>query len=300
MDDDHLRLGSFNPFARAGSHERPYRYLLLDVFSDVPLAGNQLAVLPDGTGLSDRQMQAIAREFNLSETVFLLPTDDDADALARIFTPRAELPFAGHPILGSAAVVGWALERETVRLLTGVGQVPVDIGTDRAWRAFGRMQQPIPSWQRFPDSEALLSALGVEGSGLPVEVYENGPRHVFIELASENAVAAVRPDAGALAAFGEIGVSCFAGHGQRWKTRMFAPGMGISEDPATGSAAGPLALHLARHGRVPFGEEIQIRQGQEIDRPSLLLARVVGSPERIQQIEVGGSVVLVGAGTLQI
>jgi trans-2,3-dihydro-3-hydroxyanthranilate isomerase len=245
-------------------------------------------------------MQAIAREFNLSETVFLLPTDDDGDALARIFTPRAELPFAGHPILGSAAVVGWALEREKVRLLTGVGQVPVEIKTDRAWSAFGRMQQPIPSWQRFPDFEALLSAVGVEGSGLPVEVYENGPRHVFIELSDEDAVAAVSPEAGALAAFGELGVSCFAGHGQRWKTRMFAPGMGIAEDPATGSAAGPLALHLARHGRVPFGEEIQIQQGHEIDRPSLLFARVVGSSQRVEQIEVGGSVVLIGTGTLRI
>ena len=113
---------------------------------------------------------------------------------------------------------------------------------------------------------------------MPVEVYVNGPRHVYVELAGKDAVAALSPDLRALAALGEFGVSCFAGSGAQWRTRMFAPALGVPEDPATGSAAGPLAVHLARHGRIAFGEEIEIRQGVELARPSLLRARAAGSP----------------------
>jgi trans-2,3-dihydro-3-hydroxyanthranilate isomerase len=166
--------------------------------------------------------------------------------------------------------------------------------------ASARMQQPIPTWEPFEESEQLLRALGVAASGLPVEIYTNGPRHVFVELDSEPAVAALSPDGGALQRLGAIGVSCFAGAGTRWKTRMFAPGLGVLEDPATGSAAGPLALHLARHGRIRFGEEIEISQGEELRRPSRLLARALGSPERVERIEVAGSAVLVGCGAIRV
>jgi trans-2,3-dihydro-3-hydroxyanthranilate isomerase len=119
---------------------------------------------------------------------------------------------------------------------------------------------------------------------------------VFVELASVAAVSALGPDTVALGALGAIGVSCFAGAGRRWRTRVFAPGLGVQEDPATGSAAGPLALHLARHGRIGFGEEVEIAQGDEIGRPSLLYAFAGGSAERVTSVEVGGSAVIVGAG----
>ena len=142
----------------------------------------------------------------------------------------------------------------------------------------------------------MLEALGIESSGLPVEVYCNGPSHVYVELSSPEAVAKLDPDITALGKLGELGFSCFAGARGRYKTRMFAPGLGVAEDPATGSAAGPLVVHLARHGRVGFGEEIEIEQGAEILRPSLLRARASGTAERLERVEVGGSAVIVAAG----
>src|SRR5205807_880809 len=123
-----------------------------------------------------------------------------------------------------------------------------------------------------PRESELLRALGIAGSRLPIEVYENGPRHVYVALESEQAVAALAPDLRALADQGGLCVSCFAGSNRRYKTRMFAPALGVNEDPATGSAAGPLAWHLARHAQIAFGEEIEIRQGAEIGRPSQLYA----------------------------
>ena len=134
---------------------------------------------------------------------------------------------------------------------------------------FGRMEQPLPSVRLYEAEAELLSALRVERSELPVELYDNGVEHVYVCLGSEDEVARLRPDLSRLTDLPDVlGVNCFAGSGKRWKTRMFAPGSGVAEDPATGSAAGPLALHLARHGRIAFGEEIEISQGVEVGRPS--------------------------------
>jgi trans-2,3-dihydro-3-hydroxyanthranilate isomerase len=271
-------------------------YVLLDVFTKRPLEGNQLAVFIDGRSLSPERMQRLAREMNLSETVFVLPAERDGDVRIRIFTPLSELSFAGHPVLGTAFVVGTALGADRVRLETGLAPVPVDLEREGERIVFGRMQQAIPSWRSYEREGELLAALGVERSGLPVEAYENGPLHVYVELESEEAVAALRPDMAALAELGEVGANCFAGSGRSWKTRMFAPADGVPEDPATGSAAGPLALHLSRHGRIGFGEEIEIRQGEELGRPSVLIARADGGPERVDRIEVGGAATIVARG----
>ena len=283
-----------------------HRYVLLDVFTDTPLQGNPLAVFIDAVELSSRDMQRLARELNLSETVFVLAPCKGGDARIRIFTPAVELPFAGHPVLGAAIVVGETLARETVvretlvgetvTLETAAGLVPVRLQRARGQLSGGWMRQPLPAWSSYEHEPELLRALGVKRSVLPVEAYVNGPRHVYVELGSEDAVAALRPDLRAVAELGDVCASCFAGSGDRWKTRMFAPGLGVPEDPATGSAAGPLAVHLARYGRIAFGEEIEIHQGAEIGRPSLLQARVSGSREQIEHVEVGGSVVIVARG----
>jgi len=286
--------------APCGDGSTPRRYIVADVFTDTPLQGNQLAVFTDGRGLRAGQMQRAARELNLSETVFFLPPCRDGDLRIRIFTPASELPFAGHPVLGSAFLAGELLGTSAVRLETGAGVVPVELRRKGEQIVCGRMEQPIPDWTPYEHPDRLLAALGVAGSGLPVEAYQNGPRHVFVALDGEAAVAALRPDLGALAGLGDIGVSCFAGGGARWKTRMFAPGLGVAEDPATGSAAGPLAIHLARHGRTGFGEEIEIRQGAEIGRPSVLYARVDGSPQRIERVLVGGAAVVVARGEYRL
>jgi trans-2,3-dihydro-3-hydroxyanthranilate isomerase len=167
---------------------------------------------------------------------------------------------------------------------------------------FGRMQQPLPSISPFEREAELLAALGLAASELPVELYDNGMRNVYVALGSEAEVAALRPDLGRLAELAGpvLGVNCFAGSGAKWKTRMFAPGGGVAEDPATGSAAGPLALHLARHGRIEFGQEIEVTQGVEIDRPSKLFARVDGSVDAVERVEVGGSAVVVARGEFRL
>lgn len=286
--------------APSGDGSTPRRYVIADVFTETPLQGNQLAVFTDGRGLPGEQMQRAARELNLSETVFFLPPERDGDLRIRIFTPGRELPFAGHPVLGSAFLAGELLQAAEVRLETGAGVVPVVLRRQGEQIVSGQMEQPVPDWAPYEHPERLLAALGVTGSGLPVEAYRNGPRHVFVALGDEAAVAALRPDLGALADLGEICVSCFAGAGSRWKTRMFAPGLGVPEDPATGSAAGPLAIHLARHGRTGFGDEIEIRQGAEIGRPSVLFARVDGSAQRVERVLVGGSAVVVARGEYRL
>jgi len=245
-------------------------------------------------------MQKTARELNLSETVFVLPAEVDGHVRIRIFTPTNELPFAGHPVLGSAFILGDLLAERVVRLETGAGVVPVELERDGGRIVFGRMKQPIPKWQPYDRPNDILRALGIERSGLPIEAYRNGPLHVYVELRSEDEVAALRPDLGALSELTDVGANCFAGSGRRWKTRMFAPALGVAEDPATGSAAGPLAVHLARHGRIRFGEEIEIRQGAEVGRPSILYARADGSSERVESVVVGGSAVVVGRGEYRL
>ncbi len=274
------------------------RYVVADVFTDTPLTGNQLAVFTDGRDLDTETMQTLAREMNLSETVFVLPPENGGHARIRIFTPKSELPFAGHPVLGSAFVLAAPLQLSEIRLETGSGIVPVGLEREGARIIFGRMHQPVPPWEPFSEAEELQEILGVR-SRLPVELYRLGPGHVYLELESEEQVAALRPDFGALERY-DAGVNCFAGSGTQWKNRMFAPSSGVAEDPATGSAAGPLAIHLARHGRIAFGDEIEISQGVELDRPSKLYARVEGSAEKIELVEVGGSAVVVARGEFKL
>jgi len=278
---------------------RTLRYVVADVFTDTPLAGNPVAVFTDARELETEEMHRLAREMNLSESVFVLPKEGDGHARIRIFTPNVELPFAGHPTLGAAFVLGQPMQLDVIRLETLAGTVPIALEREGDRIVFGRMEQPVPSWKPFAEVEALLGALSVERSELPVEEYDNGVLHVYVGLGSEDEVAALRPNLRGVGLPAALGTNCFAGSGSRWKTRMFGLG-GIDEDPATGSAAGPLAVHLARHGRIAWGEEIEISQGTEIERPSTLYARAEGSADRIERVEVGGSAVVVARGEFRL
>jgi trans-2,3-dihydro-3-hydroxyanthranilate isomerase len=276
-----------------------FRYVVCDVFTDVPLAGNQLAVFTDAREIPEAQLQRLAKELNLSETTFVYPPEADGHVRMRIFTPVAELPFAGHPTLGTAFVLAAPLQLQEIRIETGKGTVTVALEREGARIVFGRMGQPLPTVAPFEQDGELLAALGVE-SQLPVELYDNGVPHVFVACGSEDEVVALTPDLQRLAALGAYGVNCFAGAGSRWKTRMFGPALGVAEDPATGSAAGPLAYHLVRHGRIGLGDEIEIVQGVEIGRPSTLYARVDGTADAVERIEVGGSAVVVARGEFRL
>jgi trans-2,3-dihydro-3-hydroxyanthranilate isomerase len=292
------RLSRYDPLAGAAG---TLRYLLLDVFAERILEGNQLAVFTDPGELDGETMQALARELRLSESVFLLPAHAGGQARVRIFTPDAELPFAGHPVLGAGAVLGAALERPTVVLETGAGPVTVELQDgSSALDVAASMRQPIPTWELVAEPAPLLAALGLESSLEPVERYSNGPSHILVAASSREQVAGLEPDMRALAALaGPAGVSCFAGESGDFKTRMFAPGVGVPEDPATGSAAGPLAVHLVRYGRADYGEQLEIRQGAELSRPSLLLASAHGRGGNFDRVEVGGRVLTVGSGELR-
>jgi len=277
-----------------------FRYVICDVFTDAPLAGNPLAVFTDARLIPEKLLQPIAREMNLSETVFVYPAAKGGHARIRIFTPFNELPFAGHPVLGSAFVLAAPLQLPTIVLETGIGLVPIVLERDGPRITFGRMTQPLPTVSAEPAAAAIVAALGGVKPVLPVERYVNGPTHVLVTVGSTDDVAKLTPDFGALANATSAGVSCFAGSGRHYKTRMFAPGHGINEDPATGSAAGPLACHLVRHGRLAPGDEIEISQGVEIGRPSTLFARASGMRERIESVEVGGCAVTVARGEFRL
>ena len=303
MSDEFDRLAASLAEDVAGipSAEGELAYVLLDVFTDTPLEGNQLAVFADGRGLDPARMQRLAREMNLSETVFVLPPEEGGDARIRIFTPLSELPFAGHPTLGTAFAVGTALGLAEVRLETGVGIVPGRAGA--RWRA-GRLRADAAG---DPGVGALRArgraaggargrAVGPAGRGLR----ERPPPRLRRARERGGGGGAAPRHGGAGRDRPPIGANCFAGSGTRWKTRMFAPADGVPEDPATGSAAGPLAIHLCRHGRVPFGEEIVIRQGEEVGRPSVLHARAEGSAERVERVEVAGAALIVAGGRFVI
>jgi trans-2,3-dihydro-3-hydroxyanthranilate isomerase len=285
-------------------------FLIADVFTGTPLEGNQLGIFPDGRGLSAELMQQVTRELNFSETVFFLPPGDaGADAHVRIFTPGGELPFAGHPTLGSAWVLGELLGKGTVTLQLGAGLVPVELNRDAAGTiTFGWMSQPLPQLAGpFGRASELIQALGADprADGLPADAYVNGPVNVYVEFADEKTVAGLEPDMQRLARV-PVNLSCFTLTGQGVTTRMFAPALGVAEDPATGSAAGPLAVHLARYGRIAFGAEIEIRQGAQVGRPSVLYARAEGSAgssprdATIDRVLVGGRAVVVAHGRYRL
>ncbi|MEX3555890.1 MAG: PhzF family phenazine biosynthesis protein [Burkholderia gladioli] len=278
----------------------PIDYIVVDAFTRTPLEGNPVAVFLVEDPLPAERMQRIAREMNLSEVVFVMPPMQGGDVHVRIFTPVNELPFAGHPLLGTAVALRHVKAQARFLFETGMGIVPFDVRSDVPGEAFVTMQQPIPTWTRFDQNERLLEALGVEASVLPVEAYRNGPRHVFVTLPDVSTLSDVHPDHRMLAEFEDMSAMCLAPAGDHWRCRMFSPAYGVVEDAATGSAAGPIAIHLARHGLVPWGEPLHLLQGVEIKRPSHMYAIVDGSERVIEALKVSGHGVVVARGRLEV
>ncbi|MEE1782382.1 PhzF family phenazine biosynthesis isomerase [Streptomyces sp. SP17BM10] len=274
-------------------------YIVVDAFSRKPLEGNPVAVFFDAEDLPAERMQQIAKEMNLSECTFVLPAEQGGDARIRIFTPVNELPFAGHPMLGTSVALGRTWKADRLRLETAMGVIPfeLDHGEDSS---SSRMRQPIPTWEPYEHAEELLAALGVTDPLTPVVAYRNGPRHVFVGLESVEALSALRPDHRALTRFPDMAANCFAGSGTAWRTRMFSPAYGVVEDAATGSAAGPLAIHLARFGLAAYGQELEILQGVEMGRPSLMLAHAEGDGDLPRVVHVGGHGAVVARGTIYV
>ncbi len=275
----------------------PHPFVLCDVFAAAPLQGNQLGVFTAAERLPEAALQPLARELNFSETTFVYPpSGDDAHARVRIFTPTQEFPFAGHPLLGTAAVVGEALGLRRVCLETGVG--PLEATLEPHGDAVRvRLAAPLPRPSAYPDPAGLRAALGLPADGGPVAVEDAGMPHAYVELPDAAAISALRPDLQALVPHTHAyGANCFALDGTRVRTRMFAPGDGVPEDPATGSAAVGLAALLVRTGRVASGAALTVEQGAEIGRPSVLHVRAEAVDGEPVAIELAGDVVVVAQG----
>jgi trans-2,3-dihydro-3-hydroxyanthranilate isomerase len=301
---------------------RQLQYRIVDVFTDRMFGGNPLAVFLDGRGVSDTEMQALAREMNLSETTFILPPDDPANNFrVRIFTPGRELPMAGHPTIGTAFV----LAREqmvptgggtvTIRLEEKVGLIPVRIeikdgAPDKIW-----MTQPRPTFGPvFPNAAAVAEMLGIETanirSDLPIEVVSCGMPFLFVpvrDLATMRRLSFNRDlSRRALESLEVSEVFAFAmeveNAGSTVHSRMFAPELGVPEDPATGGASGPLGSYLVRYGVVSAQPKASIvsEQGIEMGRPSFIHIEITQEANEITEVKVGGQTVFVGGGEIEL
>jgi trans-2,3-dihydro-3-hydroxyanthranilate isomerase len=302
---------------------RSYRYLLLDVFTDHLFGGNQLAVFLDGRGLTTETMQAVAREMNFSETTFILPAErSDTDVRMRIFTPGSEMPIAGHPTIGSTfalartGVIAPASERFVFGL--GVGPVPVALTWRHSELSFAWMTQPQPTFfDPIPDRAGAAAALGlpeaaVTGTNLPVQVVSCGVQFVYVPLRTRHDVDSASFNPSAYAALmarapaAVNGVFCFSpepgADGATVYSRMFAPDIGVAEDPATGIASGPLGCYLVRHQVVTSdqaGAMVSL-QGAKMGRPSFIHIAIGVEGSEIHSVKVGGEAVVAGEGTLYI
>jgi trans-2,3-dihydro-3-hydroxyanthranilate isomerase len=303
---------------------RSYRYLHYDVFSARVCAGNQLAVFLDGRGLSDDQMQAIAREMNFSESTFVFPPEEEGtDVRVRIFTPIAELPIAGHPTIGTAFGLAHAgtisAGQAQVVFGLGVGPTPVDLTWNGDALSFAWMTQPLPQFGVELDlAEQAAAALSlppeaVTATLLPVQTVSCGVPYLIIPLKSRADVDAAVVDTVAyaklarLAHLGLEGLYLFTtdtgpNDSATVYTRMFGPGIGIAEDPATGSAAGPLGCYLLVHAVLdpPKAATIMNLQGVHMGRPSLIHTAITGTTTGVTSVRVGGEAVLAGEGSLYL
>ncbi len=287
----------------------------VDVFTDEAFAGNPLAIFPEAEGLTDGQMQRIASEMNLSETTFVTPPEQGGDARVRIFTPATELPFAGHPSVGTACTLvrlGRVPASEpvtTVTLELNVGPTAVDVSVFGGQVRAATVHQGPPAFgEEIPRDEAA-AILGLQPSDLDDEleprVVSTGLSYAIIPLRNTRALAHAWFDINRLAEFERRYASLYpfalTGDEEPYaEARCFAPLEGIVEDPATGSAAGPLAAYLARHKLLLPGAARVVAQGQHARRPSRLTVSVTLEGTRITDVLVGGGVVEVMTGTLEL
>ncbi len=300
-----------------------YRYLHVDVFTDRALEGNQLAVFPEPAGLTADRMQLIAREMAFSETTFIFPAERGGGCRMRIFTPGAELPMAGHPTIGStfalASEGAIAPGRAEFVFELGVGPTPVALEWTGDVLRFAWMTQLRPQFGRtIEDRASVASALGISPRDLdergPAQMVSCGVPFLFVPVTSRTAVDAVSVERRALArscqgaGLEELGVFVFsldrtgATGPEHVYSRMMAPGLGVSEDPATGSASGPLGCYLLRHRMVnsaAAGELLSL-QGVAMRRPSRVHISIDTDGDEIARVRVGGQAVVVGRGQLDI
>ena len=277
----------------------------VDVFTSVPFKGNPVAVVLDGDGLTTEEMQAIANWTNLSETTFVLPaTNPGASYALRIFTPRAELPFAGHPTIGSAHAIleaGIAPSADG-KLIQQCAKGLIAIAAPANWREAGlSFRLPAHAMHPAPDADGLHRALGSAAAFIHAPaIVDVGPRWVIAQYPDEAAVRALTPDLAALAAYDRThattGLTVFAEAGPGAVTvRSFAPADGIAEDPVCGSGNGAVAAYRLEHGAAHTGERYVASQGREVGRDGTVTIRYAENG-----IHVGGRAVTCVTGSIAV
>lgn len=307
------------------TEQRSIKFYQADVFTAEPFGGNPVAVIPDAQGLNDDELQQIAREMNLSETVFVFPpTDQAAVARLRIFTPTQEIPFAGHPVIGTFFLLAELgvipVKQSMTRVMQecNIGLFPVELYAEDGQVERVVMTQPKPEFlgpvEETEDLYKVASALGlskhvIADTKWPIEVVSTGLPVLIVPVRTLTAVRSIRPDATAIMdvcrRFGANGIMVFTTvtvePSATVHTRMFAPSIGILEDPATGSASGALGAYLVQNGVVDVAPttEIIAEQGYAIDRPSRIYIQVDSDDDIIQSVKVGGQCVRVIEGTLK-
>jgi trans-2,3-dihydro-3-hydroxyanthranilate isomerase len=295
-----------------------YEFVQLDVFTRTPLTGNPLAIFTDARGLSDQQMQALAREMNLSETTFILPREPQVEAhegkRVRIFTVEEELPFAGHPTLGTALYLHSTAASREIVLDLNVGKIGVRFGADSNHRSnrvagdvFGEMRQRDPEFGPTLPPDKVASVLGSEeiAAEWPSQIVSTGLPFAIVPIRDSKTLANLKPDlvkAGALLEGTGARFCYFISPEEREgrlevRARMFFYG---GEDPATGSAAGCAVSWLVRHGVAKSDEQIVIYQGVEARRPSEIFVRATRDGEKVTNVRVGGYAAEVLRGTVTL
>ncbi len=299
---------------------RKLRYCLVDVFTNRPFGGNQLAVFTDAQNISSDLMQLLAKELHLSETSFVLPPQNPKhDYHVRIFTPEVELPMAGHPTIGTAFVLAHqqllSPSRTQVLFEEGVGIIPVTLISQADSLQTLSMRQPLPTFgPQFPAREAIAAMLSLDSSTLddtlPLEAVSCGVPFLYIPIKTLAALRSIRFRQDVwehvLRDFEAPHVFTFTFEvetaGSTVHSRMFAPAMGIAEDPATGAASGPLGCYLVRHRRIPLAPRVTIlsEQGFEIGRPSFIHITIEYTSQRITAVFVGGQCHFMGEGYIEV
>lgn len=291
-------------------------YLLLDVFTEKPLAGNQLAVVPNADHLLDDEMQAIAREFNLSETVFLSKAQGERNTAAlRIFTPETELPFAGHPTVGAAVVLGLKHNASAVRLEEKVGLITALV--ERRGKRGGEARFSLPRLPervgKAPELRDIALALGIEveeiGCGIYLpDVFSAGNIFYLIPVREPGVLKRIELNVGRWREtfpLGHNSVYVFTETpmepGNDLAARMFSPGMGLAEDPGTGAAAAALIGLLAEHSETTSGQvDYILRQGHEMGRPCRITIQLRKQNDALVHGAIGGQAVIIGEGSLDL
>jgi trans-2,3-dihydro-3-hydroxyanthranilate isomerase len=298
-------------------------YHIVDVFTDRAFGGNPLAVFTDGGAVPETAMQSIARELNLSETTFVLPAEDRRnDFRVRIFTPATELPMAGHPTVGTAfvlereALVRQSTKTTPLRFEEGVGVIAVSINHREDAPAFIEMTQPLPKFGPVThDSDSIAKMLSldpgeVRDTGLPIQTVSCGVPFLFVPLRDLAAARKIRLRADLYDQvrneYEADNVFAFTREVESARadihSRMFAPALGVAEDPATGGASGPLGCYLVLHRVLPSDKELRCvsEQGLEMGRPSLIHIRIEHAGAEISGVAVGGTCHYMGAGWLDL